>query len=249
MDIITDLIIRLKRSPLLELIEFIQEKIWLLRAMRKNVFSQHGEDQFILTYFNNKKNGLYIDVGANHPFKISNTYLLYRNGWTGVTIEPIPHLYRKHKKFRPRDINLNCGIGEKRERIKFFELIPRVLSSFDETICNELIESGQANLRKTYEINIVTLDDVYNKYLKTRNVDVLSIDTEGYDFQVLKSIDWKKWSPSVIVCETKDVIGDSRESMIDDFLITRSYRKIKTFVCNGIYIKKERLIAEQKNTV
>jgi FkbM family methyltransferase len=248
MDIITDLIIRLKRTPLLELIELIQEKIWFIRALRKNVFSQHGEDQFLLTYFNNKKNGLYIDVGANHPFKISNTYLLYRNGWSGVTIEPIPHLYRKHKKIRSRDINLNCGIGEKRGKIKFFELIPRVLSSFDETICDNLIKSGQATLRRKYEINVVTLDDIYNDYIKTRNVDILSIDTEGYDLQVLKSLDWNQWSPTMVICETKDLIGDSRESIIDDFLTIHSYRKIKTFVCNDIYIKDDRLIDKQKKT-
>lgn len=73
----------------------------------------------------------YIDVGANHPTDISNTYLLYRNNYNGYLIEPNPELCNLLKVFRPKDKVLNIGIGPKAQVVPFLISRTPVGSSFD----------------------------------------------------------------------------------------------------------------------
>jgi hypothetical protein len=62
--------------------------------------------------------GFYIDVGAHHPFRYSNTHMLYRRGWRGINIDPIPGAKIAFDRFRPGDINLEMGVGcKKREPV------------------------------------------------------------------------------------------------------------------------------------
>src|SRR3989344_5781411 len=74
-------------------------------------YSQNGEDIILVALFAKKKNGFYVDVGAHHPERYSNTHLLYKNGWWGVNIDPDPDAMRLFKKRRPRDRNLCVGIS------------------------------------------------------------------------------------------------------------------------------------------
>ena len=94
------LVRNLKKSPLRELAYDAHERWWQLRGLLHGSFSQHGEDRLLLEYFHGKP-GTYVDVGANYPVKISNTYLLYRNGWRGLTVEPIPRLSKRHRAIGP----------------------------------------------------------------------------------------------------------------------------------------------------
>ena len=89
-------------SKLFKIYLIIKEKKFLIKSKKNGTYSQHCEDQFINEYFKGRK-GIYIDIGASHPFIISNTYLLYKNGWRGVTVEPIEYLHNRHKQLRPRD--------------------------------------------------------------------------------------------------------------------------------------------------
>src|SRR5438046_2634162 len=98
----------IKRSPFRAPAEYLHERRWHRRSLRQGTFAQHGEDRFVIDYFGGKS-GTYVDVGANHPFQISNTYLLYLGGWRGVTIEPLYHLYQKHRRMRPLDVQLNVA--------------------------------------------------------------------------------------------------------------------------------------------
>lgn len=73
--------------------------------------SQYYEDLIIDRLLNHKKNGIYLDIGANDPDILSNTKRFYDRGWSGVNIEPDTELYNKLLKHRSRDINLNIGIS------------------------------------------------------------------------------------------------------------------------------------------
>ena len=97
----------------------IDLKCWIGGKVRGS-FAQNGEDLFILDYFKGKV-GTYIDIGASHPVRLSNTYLLYQNGWRGVNIEPIPFLFKKIQKCRPLDLNLQLAIGKCPDEVTFFE--------------------------------------------------------------------------------------------------------------------------------
>lgn len=74
-------------------------------------YSQEGEDLLLSRIFGDKKDGFYIDVGAHHPFRFSNTYLLYKRGWRGINIDAMPGSMKLFNRFRPRDINIECGVA------------------------------------------------------------------------------------------------------------------------------------------
>ena len=71
---------------------------------RSEGYSQGGEDLILAKLFRYKSNGFFIDVGANDPVILNNTYLFYKLGWTGLNFEPIPELAEKFKDKRSRDI-------------------------------------------------------------------------------------------------------------------------------------------------
>ena len=78
-----------------------------------NSYSQEGEDMVLRSFFEGKKNykGFYIDVGAHHPYRYSNTLYFYKKGWCGINIEPTPGAIKTFNFFRRRYININFGIS------------------------------------------------------------------------------------------------------------------------------------------
>src|SRR5512138_2270277 len=108
----------------------------------RNSYSQKGEDLVIDKVLGKKKNGFYIDVGANDPVLISNTYRFYKKGWTGINIEPNPLLFKKLAAARNRDINLNIGIAEDKGEMTFFSFFPNTQSTFSEQQAEEYLNQG-----------------------------------------------------------------------------------------------------------
>ena len=74
-------------------------------------YSLQGEDMVLKELFADKNQGFYVDVGAHHPFRFSNTYLFYKKGWRGINIDAMPRSMELFDKFRPRDINIECGVA------------------------------------------------------------------------------------------------------------------------------------------
>ena len=89
---------------------------------RKISYSQDGEDMMLQTYYETKKHykGFYVDVGAHHPYRFSNTNYFYKKGWRGINIEPTPTLYPAFLRHRRRDINLNVGVSDHSTSIPFY---------------------------------------------------------------------------------------------------------------------------------
>jgi FkbM family methyltransferase len=85
-------------------------------------YAQSGEDQIVLGIFNllGIDRPSYIDIGAHHPWVISNTALLYELGCRGVNIEPNPDLIPAFRKHRPADTNLNIGVADKEGQLRFY---------------------------------------------------------------------------------------------------------------------------------
>lgn len=84
------------------------------------ILSQDGEELFLKELFLYKENGIYIDIGANSPFRFSNTYWAYKRGWKGINIEPDIMNYELLKNIRKRDININCGISDREAELDYY---------------------------------------------------------------------------------------------------------------------------------
>lgn len=94
-----------------------------------NSHSQARED-LIIDKLLKKTNGFYIDIGANHPTKINNTYRFYKKGWRGINIEPDVNNYKLFSSIRGEDVNLNCGLSDRNEILVFYIFERDVLSTF-----------------------------------------------------------------------------------------------------------------------
>lgn len=153
----------------------------------KNSYAQHKEDIITEKYLTDYdlQNGVYVDVGANHPTDISNTFLFYKKGLHGVTIEPIPELVQLHQKFRPRDIILPIGISNKPNLLTFNVTKFPVISSFDKAHITTLFGYKEDVIWKKIYMPILTLDTALAN-IPIEWIFFLSIDVEGLDFQVIE---------------------------------------------------------------
>lgn len=199
------------------------------RCRMKGDFSQHGEDKFIRSFFSNVDKGRYLDLGASHPFRISNTYSLYRLGWSGLTVEPIPRLAAMHRRWRPRDLMLNCAVGLEPGSMDFFEMTPSVASTLDEKTAQDFQREGRAVLFKRYKIPVVTLNSLFMRPEAGNSIDFLSIDVEGLDARLLSTIDFRNYRPKLICIECIDL---EARRVIEEIFLNNEYRIIEEIECN-----------------
>lgn len=192
-------------------------------------YSQFGEDLIILNAFNEigRSSIRYFDVGAHHPFNISNTGLLYERGHRGICVEANPNLIDNFTQFRPDDLILNLGVDVVPGVLEFYMIDDhsgRNTFSF-ETAKKFVEESPEFKISKVISVKTVTID---NLFLKFGVPDLLSLDIEGLDYPVLQGM---KSRPAVICVENEHRIDE-----FDDLLKTMKYDKLFNTVANGIYI-------------
>ncbi|MBP1652581.1 MAG: hypothetical protein H6Q26_2738, partial [Bacteroidetes bacterium] len=82
-------------------------------------YSSEGEDLILKRIFDNKQNGTYVDVGAHHPFRVSNTYIFYKKRWKGINIDPNPGSKAMFDRYRPLDTNLEMGVSSTRQHLTY----------------------------------------------------------------------------------------------------------------------------------
>lgn len=206
----------------------------LIRGFLKKSFSQNGEDILIDSLLGNKKSGFYIDVGAYSPSRLSNTKRFYLRGWKGINIEPDPNKIKKFYNLRPRDINLNLGIANKSGKLKYFKFEPETLSTFSTSAAKDYKSQG-FKLVGTSKIQVLKLAGVLESHSGGKDIDFMSVDVEGYDYEVLKSNNWKKFKPKLICVE----VAGQVEKNIEKFLTRIGYKKICKNHNNLIFLLKK----------
>jgi FkbM family methyltransferase len=192
-------------------------------------FSQYGEDMILKQFFGkNKKlkgDGFYVDVGAHHPRRFSNTYFFYLNGWRGINIDPIPGGMEMFNKLRSRDINVEVGISNCREKLTYFIFKDGAYNSFSK----EVAETRRVSHIDTKEIDTYPLVEVLDKYLPHgQTIDFLNVDVEGLDYEVLQSNDWSKYKPHIILAEAVNTssLEDAINTQVAKYLEQKGYKLI-----------------------
>lgn len=170
-----------------------------LRLYKNNSFSQEGEDLILHKIYPDKKDGFYIDVGAHHPFRFSNTYYFYRKGWRGVNIDAAPESMKKFKRYRQNDFNIESAISDKKGKLTFYQFNDPALNTFDSDLAKSRVGSKYYIASETI-IDTRTLGEILDE-LDLPHIDFMSIDVEGFEMQVLKSNDWVKYRPDHLLIE------------------------------------------------
>jgi FkbM family methyltransferase len=187
-------------------------KVLLYRKI-KGHFSQYGEDIVIHKMFpRNKKTGTYVDIGAYHPFKFSNTAYLWLMGWSGVNVDANHKSIKLFKRVRPSDINI-FGAVVSSEIAKNHSTVP-IYSLGDNIHAMGTCDTATADERgysKAFDVPTHTINSILEQ-TPNREIDFLNIDIEGLDQTVLSEIDFNIFLPKVICIE--DYANDVSAALI-----------------------------------
>lgn len=170
-------------------------------TFRKSSYAQEGEDLVVERLLEGKRNGFYVEVGCHHPYRFSNTFLFYKKGWRGICIDPLPGTKSSFNKNRPRDLCIEMGVDEKFSKLTYYMFNEPALNTFDKSLADRRDGLKGYYIIGTTDIEVRPLADILKNINNVPDIDLLSIDVEGFDFQVLKSNDWKKFSPRIIIAE------------------------------------------------
>lgn len=167
-------------------------------------FGQFAEDAFIVNFFNQRRDGFYVDVGCHHPTRLSNTYLLHRVfGWRGVNIDANEQSIKQFNRARPDDINIVAAISDVEEEHSFFTFKSAAVNTLDP----KMAEKQRSSFAFSEEKSVVArrLDSILSEVLSEgEQVDYLNVDCEGFDVRVLQSNDWTRWRPALVSVELHD---------------------------------------------
>ncbi len=188
-----------------------------------NSKSQIGQDFFVLSETNFKKHGYFVEIGASNGYDLSNTLLLESQfGWNGLLVEPAKCWEQDLRKNRPAtSIETSCVWSETGLRIGFSEAKVGELSTVDSFVNQDLHSSNRSN-SKRYLVATISLNDLLKKYDAPELIDYLSIDTEGSEFEILNSFDFRKNRINIITVEHNFT---NKRERIYDLLVKNGYRR------------------------
>jgi FkbM family methyltransferase len=198
---------------------------------RQKTYSQFSEDLIVSELLPelSPSDFIYIEVGANHPTQISNTYLFYRLGFTGIIIEPNHEMLSLLRRFRPKDIILEIGCSDRSGIGNFKISESSVISGFSENI--KAVSTGQL------WVPLLTVDEIWRDAGNEKKVLLLSIDTEGFDLMVLNGARETLKHTICIVVET----SDSDVGEIKKILNNSGFKLMRTTDCNFIWMNERAL--------
>ncbi len=212
-------------------------KYELLNGHSRRSFSQEGEDLILarMLEFESDVPHFYVDVGANHPKRYSNTYGFYRRGWNGIAIEPDPDLANRFAVSRPRDRVVAVGIAESSGELTYHRFSDPAMNTFDSVLAAERERDGRWQLVERSTIPVRTLASVLSEHADNREgIGFMSVDVEGFDLAVLRSNDWQRFRPRILMAESLEArLGDIARCPIHALMTSRGYEIVSKahFTC------------------
>jgi len=188
--------------------------------------SQLNQDLEVLKFYNNKTDGYFIEIGASNGIVLSNTYLLEKEyNWKGICVEPIPEKFESLCKNRPNSLCYDYAVYNESNKIVVFTIanICDLLSGISDHIdCHvNKVNDNKTEITRT----TITLNDLLEKSNAPTFIDYLSLDTEGSELEILKSVDFQKYTFGLIDIEHNFI--EPRRSQMRDLLTSNGYEYIK----------------------
>ena len=171
-------------------------------------YSQEGEDAVLAKLFGLEEGrapGFYVDVGAHHPTRYSNTYFFYRRGWHGLNIDAKPGSMAAFNLLRPRDKNVEAAVSDSAREVTYFEFDEPAINGLDERLAATRDGAGRRIISRT-PMRAVTLASLLTQHVgEAQPIDFLNVDVEGHECSVLRSNDWSRFRPRVVLAEDAEV--------------------------------------------
>ncbi len=222
------------------------KKIYYEKYTKKS-YSLSNVDLVIQRIFKNKDNGIFIDVGCNHPIKYNNTYLLYKKGWSGINIDLDKMSIKQFNTLRPRDVNIQILVTsfDNEEKDLYFYHDRSAIN----TISKELAESRNNQYKEIKKIKGTSLNSIIeNSKFNGSKIDLLSIDIENYEYEALKNFNFDKYNIDIIVTEVTDTntknleiynlsLENITKTNLYKLLIKNNYKLINWVNADLIFVK------------
>lgn len=209
-------------------------------------YSQHGEDFLLNEMFKDKETGFFVEVGCIDGRRFSNTLTFEERGWRGICIEAHSGYIELLKKNRPNSIVVHCAAAEvDEENATFYANARGSLSTLDASR-EALWREKYSEFFTGFEKQLVSkrrLDSIFDDY-GVKEIDILSLDIEGYEVEALKGIDFKKYKPAVMVIESDT---QAHRKQLEDILITAGYHKVIELSNNIFYTVDNKRADKVKN--
>ncbi|MCL1883907.1 MAG: FkbM family methyltransferase [Defluviitaleaceae bacterium] len=218
-----------------------------------DTYSQSGEDKIVAflikSIVGNMYDVTYLDLGANHAKMGSNTYLFYKSGARGILVEANPALIPELRFYRNGDIILNnCIAAKNGETIKFYVMGTGLfggygLSTADKATADEMLQKNpDMKITEVLDIQTVSVNSIIDYYLGKAPV-LVSLDIEGMEMEILKSIDFKKYRPLIFIIETIPYTFPysicEKNAEIINFMENVGYYEYAFTGINSIFVDKE----------
>jgi FkbM family methyltransferase len=175
-------------------------------------YAQQGEDIVLHQILRNVlgiERPTYLDIGAHHPIFSNNTYFLYERGSRGVLVEPNPALHDLLEKIRPRDVLVRAGIGVTAQtEADYYVIAPDAdqLNTFSREQAEDLVKRLNYRIERVLKVPLINVNELMLKHWNGAP-NLLSLDTEGFDLPILRSLDFKRLRPDVVCVETLAIGG------------------------------------------
>ena len=187
-------------------------------------YSQLGQDIKVADYYNNKHEGFFVEIGAYDGIALSNTYALERYlGWNGICVEPLSSRYADLIKNRTARC-CNLAVYNQSDLTLVFDIEGNagMLSGISSHIdCHKAIVNQN---KKTITMKTISLNHLLERYNAPNFIEYLSLDTEGSEYEILKTLDFNKWKFGIIDVEHNYV--EPRRTMIKTLLLRNGYAYI-----------------------
>lgn len=200
---------------------FLKNTFWDEYALKS--YAQEGEDMILHRIFETQESGFYVDVGAHHPKRFSNTYFFYKQGWRGINIDAMPGSMAAFNLYRPRDINLEMAVSNCSQELTYYLFDEPALNGFSADISN--LRSLATPSKEQQLLTTQRLETILDQYLPaSQSIDFLTIDVEGLDLEVLQSNNWQKYRPKAVVVEIlHSALEHYPNEPIAQFLVAHNY--------------------------
>lgn len=185
--------------------------------------SQFGQDIFVLFQSDFKKNGFFVEFGATDGVSISNTYILEKKfGWHGILAEPAKSWHKLLRENRNSIVDERCVWSESKKSLDFRETNNHELSTIDAYSSRDM-HTDARRFGKIYQVETISLLDLLAEHNAPKEIDYLSIDTEGSELEILQSFDFNKYNIKIITIEHN--FTEVREKIFQ-LLTSHGYKRV-----------------------
>jgi len=185
------------------------------------------EKQLVLEFFGSRTEGFFIEVGANDPQWISQTWELERRGWRGLLIEPQSCFFDKLVAARPhsRVVQAACTSADKRGTGQLHLSPSKAFATLEKFVDDQGIEFNGVET-----VRLLTLDEILEQD-PPKKVDFISIDVEGTELDVLRGFNMKRWQPELLLVEDK-----LNHLQKHRYMLGQGYRLLRRIGVNSWYV-------------